>query len=306
MSLEPVSRDRLRSLLVSHGAAPRRRHGQNFLLDHNLLAAIVRDAQVEAGDRVLEIGPGPGLLTRHLLAAGADVVAIEIDRLMRPIAECLIDPEARGKLQWIEADAMSGPRTLSLATVAVLEQVRPKRLVANLPYSVAGPMLGALAIHPNAPLQQVVMVQREMGDRLTSLPGRREYGPLAVLMALCARIVVRRRVPPGAFWPAPKVESALLSIDLKPDRPCPEQLRDLESFLRMAFHNRRKTLANSLVEATRGTGMAEVSKVFCEDAVKKWRAESIEPLQLYDLARRWAGCAQGERYRPGAGPRPES
>jgi 16S rRNA (adenine1518-N6/adenine1519-N6)-dimethyltransferase len=128
---------------------------------------------------------------------------------------------------------------------------------------------------------------------------------LAVLMALCARLEVLRRVPATAFWPRPKVESQLLQVELAADRPGFDQLQQLEDFLRLAFHNRRKTLANSIREAARGASSADVSKLFCETLEKNWRAEALDPVQLYDLARSWAGCAQGERYRPGAGRRPE-
>jgi 16S rRNA (adenine1518-N6/adenine1519-N6)-dimethyltransferase len=300
----PVSRERLRAALASAGAAPRKRHGQHFLLDDNLLDAIVRHAGELDGRRVLEVGPGPGLLTRHLLSAGASVVAVEIDHAMEQVAGALIEPDLATGLEWIEADALAGSRRLGEATDAALGRV--DAFISNLPYGIAGPLLGAVACHPSPPGTQVVLIQKEMGERLVAAPGTRDYGPLAVLMALAAQVRVLRAVPPAAFWPPPKVDSVVVSLSPRPERPDPGELSGLSSFLALAFHNRRKTLWNSVRQACGDSVASALDPDAIPESWKKVRAEALDPVQLYDLAQTWAGIAPGERHRPEAGNRPPS
>jgi 16S rRNA (adenine1518-N6/adenine1519-N6)-dimethyltransferase len=278
----------LRAALEAAGAPPRRRHGQHFLQDGNLLAAIVRDAGVVAGDTVLEIGPGPGLLTRHLLATGARVVAVEIDPRVRVAAGMLIEPHLAERLEWQEADALSGPKTLSPRLREVLP--RCTRVVANLPYNIAATLVVGLLREPSAPESQVVMVQREVGERLLAAPGSRDYGALSVLTALSATGQVLRSVPPAAFWPPPRVQSVVLRLTRRPDRPPEESLRALEAFLALAFHGRRKILLNSVASAA-GLTAAEVARRLGLDEQEKRRAEAFTSLQLFDLAQAWASTA---------------
>ncbi|MFT7465056.1 MAG: 16S rRNA (adenine1518-N6/adenine1519-N6)-dimethyltransferase, partial [Pseudohongiellaceae bacterium] len=217
------------------------------MLDNNLLAAIVRDAGISADDTVLEIGPGPGLLTRHLLATGAVVRAVEIDPGMRPVSIDLIERDLAPRLTWVEADALAGGRQLSSQVLDLLPGCRT--LVANLPYGISAPLLGSLALEPEAPAVWVVMIQKEMGARLGAQVGTRDYGPLAVLMSQCTVIRELRKVPPQSFWPRPKVDSVVVRIERRAEQPARDELLDLQGFLAAAFHTRRKTLVNSLSEA---------------------------------------------------------
>ncbi|MCB9898435.1 MAG: ribosomal RNA small subunit methyltransferase A [Planctomycetes bacterium] len=289
----------MRAALAAHGAAPLKRHGQHFLLDDRLLATIVQEAGLHAGEGVLEVGPGPGLLTRHLLAAGAPVLAVEIDPLMRRVADDLIEPELRERLTWIESDVLAPGRRI--APVVEDHWGGCRALVANLPYSISATLLGALAVHPAGPERFVVMVQREVGERLLAGPGGKDFGPLAVLMALTQRLRRVRKVPPGAFWPVPKVDSVVIAGERRADRPPPQQLETLSAFLAMAFHNRRKTLPNSLAEASGRTVAEIVALLDLQENRQKERAEAMEALKLYDLSQRWTACAQGERHRPPSG-----
>lgn len=278
------------------GAAPRKRHGQHFLLDDNLLSAIVRDAGVREGETVLEIGPGPGLLTRHLLHAGATVRALEIDPAMGLVAGGLIEAELSERLTWVEADALAGGRRLSEALVQLLPGCA--RLVANLPYGISGPLLGALLTHPDAPTRWMVMVQREMGQRLVAEPSTRDYGPLAVLVASAGSARIRRKVPGAAFWPRPEVASVVVEVALREDRPGQAEADALQAFLGAAFHNRRKTLVNSLVEASGSSAAQVVAQLGPENSGKTLRAEALPPVKLCALARTWAGPATGGPHRP--------
>lgn len=265
-----------------------------------MLAAIVRDAGVVAGDTVLEVGPGPGLLTRHLLAAGADVRAIEIDPGMGPVAAELIEQDLASRLTWLEADAMAGGRRLSAGLLGLLPGCRA--LVANLPYGIAAPLLGSLALEPHAPESWVVMIQKEMGARLVAEPGTRDYGPLAVLMSQCTLISLVRKVPPQSFWPPPKVDSVVVRLERCAERPPQSELLALQGFLSAAFHVRRKTLVNSLSEAWDETPQAVLSSINLKESEKRWRAEAFHPVKLCTLAQTWAQSALGERHRPWVGP----
>jgi 16S rRNA (adenine1518-N6/adenine1519-N6)-dimethyltransferase len=271
----------LRAVVEGADAPPRRRHGQHYLQDANLLAAIVRDAGVGAGDVVLEIGPGPGLLTRHLLAAGAAVRAVEIDPRLKAVAERLIEAPLWPALRWVEGDALDGPRALS---PGLREQLPGcTHVVSNLPYNVAAPL--------------IVMIQAEMGERLLAAPGGRDYGGLSVVLGLCAEARVLRRVPPAAFWPQPNVDSVVIELHRRADRPTAEALGELHEFLGLAFQARRKTLPNSVAQAS-GVPVAEVCRrLGLDEKVRKLRAEAFSPVQFAALAHTWASYASSGRKR---------
>ena len=285
----------LRAVVEGAGAPPRRRHGQHYLQDANLLAAIVRDAGVAPGDVVLEIGPGPGLLTRHLLAAGAEVRAVEIDPRLKSVAERLIEAPLWPALRWVEGDALEGPRALS---PRLREQLPGcTHVVSNLPYNVAAPLIVLLLEEPAAPDQMVVMIQAEMGERLLAAPGGRDYGNLSVVLGLCAEARVLRRVPPAAFWPQPNVDSVVIELRRQVDRPAAEALRELHEFLGLAFQARRKTLPNSVAQAS-GVPVAEVChRLGLDEKVRKLRAEAFSPVQFAALAHTWASYASSGRKR---------
>jgi 16S rRNA (adenine1518-N6/adenine1519-N6)-dimethyltransferase len=284
---------RLRAELESAGAPPRRRHGQNFLHDGNLLAAIVRDAEITEAQTVLEIGAGPGLLTRHLLSTGAKVIAVEIDPRVADVAQRLVEPEWLDRLEWIEADVLANQRSLAPAVVEVLP--RCDAVVSNLPYNIAALVIGNLLTAPVGPDRLICMVQREVGERLLAKPGTREFGSLGVLTSLCAAGKLVRKVPPAAFWPRPKVDSVIVRLDRHADRPQGDVLESLQAFLAAAFHTRRKTLINSVAVAG-GRSPAEVARILGFDVkTEKRRAEAFNPIQLCDLAQRWAIALSGHK-----------
>lgn len=218
---------------------PRKRFGQNFLRDQHVLQQIVAAAELQDGDRVLEIGPGTGALTNRLLAAGVPVLAVEIDR---DLAAALREPAEPG-LDIIVGDVLR-------LDWAELLPAPPYLLIANLPYNVSSQILFRVLEHRRLFRRLVLMFQKEVGERLIAAAGSRDYGILSVLMQTWFEIDRVVRVPRTAFYPPPKVDSVVLRLD-----PLAEPriaLRDAELFRRVvrgAFAQRRKTLRNSLLGA---------------------------------------------------------
>lgn len=229
----------LRDAIASAGIRADKRLGQHFLLDLNICRKIVRLAGVEAGDEVLEIGPGPGGLTRALLDAGARVVAIEKDQRFIAMLEAL-NPEMGGGLDVIQADAMH----TDLA--AVLDAPEKARIVANLPYNVATPLLLRWLTSEIIPRSMTLMFQKEVALRIVAPCGAPDFGRLAVIaQALChARCVLE--LPARAFTPPPKVDSAVVHLTPREGRPSSPCLDALQDVTRAAFGQRRKMLRSSL------------------------------------------------------------
>jgi 16S rRNA (adenine1518-N6/adenine1519-N6)-dimethyltransferase len=232
----------LREVIRAHGLDARKSLGQNFLLDLNLTSRIARAAGPLDGRTVLEVGPGPGGLTRALLAAGAErVVAIERDERCLP---ALADVAARypGRLDVVAGDALA-------VDPAHLLGNGPVRIVANLPYNVGTALLIRwLRVDPWPPFWEsmTLMFQREVADRIVATPDRpSDYGRLAVLTGLRARARVLFEVSPAAFTPPPKVTSAVVEL-LPVERPLPCRLEALERVTAAAFGQRRKMLRQSL------------------------------------------------------------
>jgi 16S rRNA (adenine1518-N6/adenine1519-N6)-dimethyltransferase len=226
-----------RDLLHRHELTPSRALGQNFVVDPNTVRRIARLAGVGPGDHVVEVGAGLGALTLALAETGAAVTAIEADRHLIPaLQEVLADEPVR----LIAEDV----RTVDWDDV--LEGADDWALVANLPYNLATPIvLDVLADVPQV-RRLLVMVQREVGERLAAPAGSRTYGIPSVLVALRARAEVVGRVSPEVFLPRPRVESALVRIE-RLDRPATDADADvLIALVRQAFGNRRKMLRRSL------------------------------------------------------------
>lgn len=218
--------------------ARQRRLGQNFLADPNLLEAIVRDAGIEPADVVLEVGGGAGALTERIAPRAALVHVIESDRRLRDQLEPVAGRLGNVELHW--GDAMR----LDLGAL----RPEPTRMVANLPYSVATPVLMRTIEELPAIGAWLVMVQREIADRLRAAPGGREYGAPSVLAQLACEVALVRPVDAAVFTPRPRVASALLRLRRRAQAP-PEALREL---VREAFAHRRKSLARSLELARPG------------------------------------------------------
>ncbi len=252
------------------------RLGQNFLADPNLLNAIVRDAGLPADAVVLEVGAGEGVLTERLAAVAAHVHTVEIDRGLGP-ALAPIAALANVSLHW--GDAMK----LDLAGF----EPAPTAMVANLPYSVATPLILRTIERLPSLESWTVMVQREIADRLRAAPGSRTYGSPSVVAQLACEVKLVRKVDPAVFRPRPRVDSAILGLR----RIGPAADPATHALVRAAFAHRRKSLARSLEHGEKGSlaparaALAELG--LAEDA----RAEALSPEQFAALSAKLQGNA---------------
>jgi len=246
------------------------RLGQNFLSDPNLLDAIVRDAELRAGDVVLEVGAGEGALTERLLAAAGHVHAVEIDRGLEPALARLAAQPALD-LHW--GDAME----LDLAAF----EPPPTAVVSNLPYAVATPVLLRTVAELPSVRRWTVMVQREIADRLRAAPGSRIYGAPSAIVQLACEVKLLRTVDPAVFRPRPRVESAILAMR----RTGPGADEATRELIRAAFAHRRKSLARSLEHVRPGTLIAARAALTDLGLPENARAEQLSPEELRALAR---------------------
>jgi 16S rRNA (adenine1518-N6/adenine1519-N6)-dimethyltransferase len=226
----------LRESLAAAGLTARKSFGQHFLLDLNITRKIARLAGPREGETVIEIGPGPGGLTRALLEAGARVVAVEKDRRFIPLLAELAR-HAGDRLTVIEADAVGlGAETLPAGA----------QIVANLPYNVATPLLIGWLTGSLRPRCMTLMFQKEVAERIAARPGSKDYGRLTVLaQALCEAEVVMN-LPARAFTPPPKVDSAVVQLTPRADAPAADRIELLQRLTAAAFGQRRKMLRSSL------------------------------------------------------------
>lgn len=231
----------LREVIAEHGLNAKKSLGQNFLFDMNLLSRIVRTAGPLEGHTVYEVGPGPGGLTRAILAAGAErLVAVEMDERAWPIHEDL-NERSGGRLTLIHGDAMKVNEAEVLGT-------GPIRIIANLPYNVGTALLIRWLTLPTWPpfwSSLTLMFQKEVAERIVAKPNTSDYGRLAVLAQWRARPRIAFEVPRQAFTPPPKVTSAVVHIE--PCEPVADvPLKSLEAVTAAAFGQRRKMLRASL------------------------------------------------------------
>lgn len=270
----------IRRLLTAHGIHPRKARGQNFVVDPNTVRKVVRDAGVEAGDLVCEVGPGLGSLTLALREAGAHVVAVEIDAaLAAALAEVTASDEG---VRIVEADALRvdlGAVTREAAAAWAI--ARPPLLVANLPYNVSTPILME-ALATGAFARILVMVQKEVGRRWAARVGDELYGAVSVKIAAQADVAIAAQVSRAAFYPVPNVDSVTVRLEPRPwSLPLPREV--LFPLIEAGFAQRRKRLRNSL-------SRADLTPPAVEDALARAgldpgaRAEELDAAQWAALA----------------------
>lgn len=227
----------LREVIARHGLDARRSLGQHFLLDANLTSRIVRVSGDLAGRHVIEIGPGPGGLTRALLATdAASVTAVEIDARAVSAIEELAATDAR--LRVIAGDVLA----MDVAALATT----PRQVVANLPYNIASPLLVRLLRQAAAFARLTLMFQQEVAERICAPPGGAAYGRLSVLAQWTCATALALRIPPAAFVPPPKVWSAVVSLIPHAEQPEAALFARMERLTAAAFGQRRKMLRGAL------------------------------------------------------------
>ncbi len=296
-----------RAAMDAAGFKPSRSLGQNFLLDPSLHRWIADAAGPTPADVVLEIGVGLAFLTRELAARAGAVIGVEIDRRLLQIARGEL--QAHANVTLVQADALGGPgRSLDPAIVEVLGPALAARpgaflVVANLPYAVAGPLLAELGGLDRPPDRAIVLVQKELAERVAGSPASGEYGGLTAFCQSLCRVRRLRDVPPQVFRPQPKVASAVLLLERDPAAPAAAasgaERRAFRAFLQGLFRQRRKVLRNTLPAALAAAGLPEDGApplLQAMGALAERRAEELDPPALWAL---WRQVREGQA---GGGP----
>ena len=267
------TKHQIQALLTAAGTEPRHRFGQNFMIDQNLVRIVADAGEIGPRDTVIEVGPGTGTLTEELLARAGRVIAVEIDRdLAAMLRQRFADNE---RFILIEGDALAGKHELNPQLREILAgKAGPAKLIANLPYNIASPLVIELLIAGVDLL--AFTVQKEVADRLRAAHGSDAYGPLTVMAQMLSRVEMLRTLPPQAFWPAPKIESAL--VRMRRDDRLGADASAFGRFVHKVFSARRKTLRKSLSQA--GFDPDVLVKLSIDP---KLRPENLSPDQFAQL-----------------------
>jgi len=289
----------IKQMLSRAGVRPHKRRGQCYLIDHNLMGKLLDLAEVGEAQTVLEVGPGTGSLTEELLALGGRVVAVEIDRALHELLNRRLGRDE--KLTLLRGDVLSGKHAIS---PRVLLELGPRaHLVANLPYSIATPLVAECLLaswHATKTGRAgggvcfdrlTFTVQREVADRMAAGPGNRAYGPVSVLVRLLGRLRQGPALPPTAFWPRPKVQSRILRIDFDPAAAGGvASVAVLQDILRLFFGQRRKQIGSIVRKAGGWAGGAALGEALAGAGIEPTdRAERIGPEKFRLLANALAG-----------------
>jgi 16S rRNA (adenine1518-N6/adenine1519-N6)-dimethyltransferase len=247
----------LRNLFAERGIRPKNKLGQNFLIDLNLLDLLLRSAELTSEDLALEVGSGTGSLTVRLLEQAGAVVSVELDSAFA----ALTDEEVtqRDRVALLQADILKNKNELNPEVRRAVENLAQRcgtkrvKLVSNLPYAVAVPVLTNLLLSDWNLERMVGTVQWEIAERLLAAPGTKDYGALAVLVQSLADVELVRRLSPKVFWPRPQVDSAIVCIRPNPDkrRHVGDPMR-FRAFLRDLYVHRRKNLRGALAALPQG------------------------------------------------------
>ena len=293
---ERQTRSHLIKLFQRHGINPRTDLGQNFLIDINIIDFIVREARLTKDDLVLEIGAGTGGMTAFLGLQAGHVISVEVDQNMHMLAS-----EATASFDnvtLLREDALRNKNNMSDLVLAKIREhlaehpERRLKLIANLPYNVATPVISNLVATDIPWSRMVVTIQLELGQRMAAKPGRNHYGALTAWLQSQCSVKILKRLPPTVFWPRPKVNSAI--VRLSPIAHLKDKIKDrpfYHDFVRRLFHQRRKYMRSVLVGMYRKQlTKQQVDAVLAEFEFKESvRAEELEVFQLVKIANRlWA------------------
>ncbi len=285
------TRSYLMELFNEHGINPRTDLGQNFLIDLNIIEYIVDQAELEATDVVLEVGTGTGGMTTFMAQQAAEVISVELDTNMHTIASRVV--ERYDNVTLLHCDALKNKNCLNPKVIEKVQEklaedpARQLKLVANLPYSIATPIVSNLVATEIPWARMVVTIQLELGQRMQSYPGKSTYGALSVWLQSQCRVKLLKTLQPTVFWPRPKVNSAI--VRLLPNKGRAKNIQDrafFHEFIRRLFHQRRKQARSVLA----GMYRKQLSKPAVDAILKSLnfeptvRAESLDIDALVNLS----------------------
>jgi 16S rRNA (adenine1518-N6/adenine1519-N6)-dimethyltransferase len=287
------TRTHLMGLFEKTGLHPRSDLGQNFLIDLNLLEFVVRSADLSRRDVVLEVGAGTGGMTAFMAKEAAAVVSVEVDRNMAAMAREAV--AGFDNVTLINADALKNKNRFRPEVIEAIraelakDPARRLKLVANLPYSIATPVVSNLVASDLPWDRMVITIQYELAQRMVAGPGKSNYGALSVWLQSQAYVKLLKRLPPSVFWPRPQVNSAIVQLVPAPNRAGGMADRVfVQDFLRRLFAQRRKLMRSVIVGMySRQLDKPEVDAILDELGFgPKARAEELEPYQLVKLGNR--------------------
>lgn len=288
---ERQTRSYLMKLFSQQGFHPRTDLGQNFLIDLNIVEYIIDQAKIEADDVILEVGTGTGGMTPFLALPAAAVVSVELDKNMYRLAQHAV--QGFSNVTLLQCDALKNKNLLSPDVLNVVEQklnenpARRLKLVSNLPYKIATPVISNLVKTELPWTRMVVTIQLELGRRMTAKPGTSDYGALSVWLQSQCWVKILKTLGPTLFWPRPKVHSAI--VRLLPDERGKARIHDrsfFHLFIRRLFHQRRKLVRSVLV----GMYRKQLKKPEVDVILKSMslqenvRAEELDPSTLVALS----------------------
>lgn len=282
------------------GLEPNKRHGQNFLIDLNLVRMIADTGDIQPSDAILEIGTGTGSLTAMMAEKAGFVVTVEIDEHLHQLAKEELEP-FRNVLM-LRQDALRNKNNLSPTVLAPIHDWlndapgRGFKLVANLPYNVATPIISNLLMLEVPPTLISVTIQKELGERMMAKPSTKDYSALSIWVQALCDVSIVRVLPPNVFWPAPKVDSAIMRIQPIPEkRAAIPDLAFFHSFTRSLFFHRRKFLRSVLISAFKEQlNKTQVDAVLTEVPfyTATTRAEELSVAQIQELSEKFRSAVQ--------------
>lgn len=280
----------IQQLLTSEGLVPNKRLGQNFLIDLNLMKLLIDYANIDRDDIVLEVGCGTGSLTEGLAQKSAKIIAVEADPALAKIAKRLL--ETQNNVEIINADILENKNTINPSVTEAINSARKQYrgrflLVANLPYNVASPVMLNLvkaALSVNA---MYVTVQKEVAERMTAGPGNKHYGTLSIFLSATGRVRIERVLKPTVFWPAPQVDSAMVSFTVKEEKI--NRIKNIRLFSEIIslFMQHRRKMVKTCTKFTTGrlAKITDFSEIFERAGINpNKRPDQLSPQNYIEIA----------------------